>query len=597
MKVIFVSHICVARKITNAYKEIIFSLNPTCSYILGTRKIIYLDFANIYEHELEWKKYFLYNSIVEKIVLKLNEIFFNYNLDYKKKNWLIFNDFSYVIKIWYDTLLFHSKILHYIVTKFNPSILEFPNYTNIKIDNDFLIDDNTSIIEKLARENLKIKIHYYLINNEDILIQSKFTFGQPNFYFKIPRIKQKLKNIFQYLKIYYLLKFKKIKHLGIGCDEINYIHDNNRIINFEYLSVTKNNKLSKQFILEIYKILNSHKFFKFKNIKFLFFFIKLIESIYLKTEFYLKEYKYLNKLINKNNLKTFVFQTMSPFYYPVFIFRKIAQEKKIRIINWVHGGYFTYSNPGYDVVDYKFSHNHIGYGKYLIKLLKNKKININLINKKKFNVDYVGSFKFDDLHYKNYHSYNKKKKITFFIGCQMNMNQFYYGYNRKNACTSIWREQVDIIKILYRFSNKYEIIIKDYPSGSKHLWKNIIKTEFKNNITYVSGEKNIVEIFKESDLNIFPWVSTTFFESLYYDADVFLYDEDLYEGPFINKFNKELVWSKNIMYFKRKLLNYLIKGKFYKTDKSILRDYFINYNMDNESKRKRFFSIIDNLKQ
>ena len=91
------------------------------------------------------------------------------------------------------------------------------------------------------------------------------------------------------------------------------------------------------------------------------------------------------------------------------------------------------------------------------------------------------------------------------------MNHFYYGYNRKDTVTSLWKQQLEILKILNYFSDEYNIVVKDYPNGYEKLWRNIIKKEFNNKFTYLSNEKKRLEqVFSESDLNIFPWVSTTF---------------------------------------------------------------------------------------
>ena len=81
----------------------------------------------------------------------------------------------------------------------------------------------------------------------------------------------------------------------------------------------------------------------------------------------MKYSKFVKKKIQSNYFSKYV-----TIFYPVFIFRKIAQDFKIPYITWVHGGYFTNSNPGYDVVDFKLCKNHIGYGKYLTELVNSK---------------------------------------------------------------------------------------------------------------------------------------------------------------------------------------------------------------------------------
>ena len=45
-----------------------------------------------------------------------------------------------------------------------------------------------------------------------------------------------------------------------------------------------------------------------------------------------------------------------------------------------------------------------------------------------------------------------------------------------------------------------------------------------------------------SDLNIVPWVSTTFFEALYFDADIFVIEEDIFERPLEDDLKGEIFY-------------------------------------------------------
>ena len=173
------------------------------------------------------------------------------------------------------------------------------------------------------------------------------------------------------------------------------------------------------------------------------------------------------------------------------------------------------------------------------------------------------------------------------------MNHFYYGNNRKDTVTSLWRQQLEILKTLNHFSDQYNIVVKDYPNGFEKLWKNIVKKEFNNKFTYISNEKRMEQVFSESDLNIFPWVSTTFFESLYYESDIFLYDEDLFTEPFKKNLNNEIIWSTNLNEFKDKIFNYLKIGTFKKLNKTKSRNYFINYEEKYDTKINNLKKVLD----
>ena len=594
MKIVFVDEHWQLDNLNS--KDIIFSLKPDCSYLLEKKNIKFFDYLDFYNHELEWNNYYSHNVIIEKIVKTINLNFFNYSQNYKNLNWRIFNDFSYIIKIWYDTLLFHTKILNKIVSDFQPTEFEFSKKTDLIIDNDYLIDESVNIIELLANYNLKIKISY---SNKKKKIEKKknfFSFGQPKYLKNIPKSLLIWKNFINSLKLKYLLKYKKIDYLAIGCDEIfsDKIFKSNFIFNIFPEKDAKNNKVDTDFLLTTKKLLNNLEVFKFGQINFYFIFEEIIKFISCRIEFFYSEYKKFDKYIENKNIKKFIFQSMAPFYYPIFIFRLLAQIKNIPFFTWVHGGYFALSNPGYDFVDYKFCENHIGYGKYLIDLVNERKTSIRKMNNKQYNVNYVGSLRFDRMHKISKHTINKKKKIiTFYIGSYTNMNHFYYGYNRKDAITSLWRQQLEILKTLNYFVDEYSIVVKDYPNGFEKLWKNIIKKEFNNKFTYISNEKRLEQVLSESDLNIFPWVSTTFFEALYYESDIFLYEEDLFTDPFKKNFNNEILWSTNLNEFKDKIFDYLQKRNFKKLTKIKSRYYFINYNEKYDTKINNLKKILD----
>ena len=136
----------------------------------------------------------------------------------------------------------------------------------------------------------------------------------------------------------------------------------------------------------------------------------------------------------------------------------------------------------------------------------------------------------------------------------------------------------EILLLLKEYQNKYNIIFKDYPYGYSNLWKKILKDINANKITYISHSETVNNLLRLSDLNILPWVSTTFFEALYFEADIFLLEEDLFDEPFKNKLNKEIFWFKNAEKFKSNLKKYLDEGKFYQCTKQESKKYFLNLN-------------------
>ena len=62
----------------------------------------------------------------------------------------------------------------------------------------------------------------------------------------------------------------------------------------------------------------------------------------------------------------------------------------------------------------------------------------------------------------------------------------------------------------------------------------------------MSHEHTVNDLLRISDLNILPWGSTTFFEALYFDADIFVIEEDIFEKPFEKQLKDEIDFSNSI---------------------------------------------------
>ncbi len=300
MNIIFIDKLWQIEQLENYSKKIIVSLKPNCSYILERKNIEYIDYSSLYNHQYEWKNYVNYNSNIETIVKNLGKYFFEVKSNYKFLNWNLFDDFSYIIKIWYDTLFFHSKFLEQIISKYNPDVLEFSSKTSIGINEEGLIDDSVNIIEHLAKSNLKIKIVY----NKNIRLEKsnvqKFSFGQPKYFFKKIEFLGKLKKIFNRFYTIYILKFKKIDYLAIGCDEISFFN------NFKKLYIKNIYPEKKEQIVSnennfssIINIILKNNFLNYEKINFSFFFIEILNYIYSRSDFYYNEYIFYNNLIKK----------------------------------------------------------------------------------------------------------------------------------------------------------------------------------------------------------------------------------------------------------------------------------------------------------
>ena len=89
---------------------------------------------------------------------------------------------------------------------------------------------------------------------------------------------------------------------------------------------------------------------------------------------------------------------------------------------------------------------------------------------------------------------------------------------------------------------------------------------------------------------ILPNMSSTFFDALYFDADIFVVEEDIFEKPFKELLKNEIFYFKDNKQLIIQLEKYLEEGKFYKRNKKNSRNYFLNFSLN-------LISIFNNLMQ
>ena len=577
-------------------RDVIVSLDPESSYILKINKIPYFETYQFCNHKELWLKYKEITNRSIKITEVLDEALWNTDKRFKDLNWKLFNDYHYALKISFDQLFYYSELISKLVEKFNPSEIIVADTKKILIDDYFLIDTKISVIKYLLKtiENNfnKIKISFVLPDqNEKSLILffgyfKKFGFSIKNL------IKKKIKNIFY--KINFAINYytSRPKYLSVGCYEIlrykklypkeskfflSYYHDNLNKMNFVN-DLTFFNK----FIDYLKSETDFYELLKHKNISFKLIFHEILFKLTKQLDFLINEYYKAKGIINRIKPSCVIFQSATPFYSPNITFRKVCIDYKIPIAVWMHGGYgLTHSLSAYDVSDFRFFKNHITYGPYLDKVIKDEKCVLKKLN---FHENYklfaVGSLRFDydnrNRILNNNLKVTKKHTIVFVSGCQRVRNHFFFGYNREKNESSLWYFHYEILKLLKKYQNKYNIIFKDYPNRFSHLWKRVLKDINATQILFDSNQKTLNNYLRISDLNIFPQISTGFFEALYFDADIFALEEDLFSKHFSQKLNGEMFCFNSEDKFKQELEKYLEMGKFYKCKKKNSKNHLIN---------------------
>ena len=108
------------------------------------------------------------------------------------------------------------------------------------------------------------------------------------------------------------------------------------------------------------------------------------------------------------------------------------------------------------------------------------------------------------------------------------------------------------------------------------MWSQILRDTNIKNAQYISEEKTVPEVLSEADLIILPWFSTTFFESLYTNSDIFLLEKEIIDEFLSNKFTKEIFFYRDEELFLNNLNKYLEQGIFNRKEKKFTKEYFLN---------------------
>ena len=571
--------------------DIIVSLFHETSYLLMSNKIKYFETYEFCDHDELWKKYKDTTKNSLNIAKVLDDTLWEIDERYRKLKWNFFDDYHYALKINYDQLYYYSELIYQIINKHNPSEIWAADSTEVKIKSDCLLPFEISVLKFLLKsveeKNKKIKINYMTdINKKD----DKYIYNNLD---KID-LKTKLSNFINKINFLFNFHFSKPSYISVGCEEISifkklYPRDANKFLSYKHENLD-DNKLKKNLIFfeEFMKRLKSSTNFEelitHRGISFELIFDKILLKLTKRLDFFINEYNNLKKVVKNSKPLSVIFYTMTPFYSPNIVFRKICNDLKIPFVTWTHGGAgLRNSMLHYDATDYRLSNNIISWGVHLKELFKNSTSFLNQLNlQTDIKVFPVGSVKLDN-HYKKYflkkNTLKKTKPVIIFpIESAQQKNIYYFGYNRRHR-VSLWQTDYNILKLLMKYQDRYKIIVKDYPSeiASPNLWKKALRDMNATNATYISNQKSLYNLLNISDLVILSHMGSTFFDALYFDADIFVVDEYIFEQPFEQQLKDEIFYFKDEDKFKSRLEKYLEEGKFYQRSKKKSRNYFLNF--------------------
>ena len=290
----------------------------------------------------------------------------------------------------------------------------------------------------------------------------------------------------------------------------------------------------------------------------------------------LKVYHRMERKLSSGRFDLVVVQTLTPFDFLSIMAHRVAQQKGIELVCWMHGGYGAYySLFSYAMSDFRFGKNHILYGPAVKDVIESEH---SVLRYDGANPQYnccVGGSPYFMKQYAGYERpRNERKTVVLTISGAFNYNQFYFGYDRPNAEFWNWHAQRRLIEALSRFSDQYRIIIKDYPrSVMRDTWEALVES-LGARMEVITTEQPYEDVVMGADVLIYSWVSTSFIEGLLTDADILLYDDSGMSDQSIKLFEDHIVFDQHLERFIYKMCSYLNDGEFYCQNHAPLKSYF-----------------------
>jgi len=577
--------------------EIIISFTPDTNYALERNKINFVDICSYYDWDELWNQYPNYRRKLIQLTNRLDEIVLQIDNNYKNNNLNCFEYLHYLIMTSFDQINFYIYILLRIFEKHQPQKVTCLKTRDMVLNENLLFED--SMIGYLVK-SFKPKFNYvveYMDYTESVPDVNYYQTKYPYIY----RTKIQIKNIIRPIKSWLYNKihdyYKYLWRpdnciLSVSCREINVLRTSLVKQGIDVLCLDKTYPLSKinskyENTEKIINVLRNDDVVRSllvsNEIDYYGIIILQIREMLNNYNYYLSGYKTVKKIFTTRKIRSVIFGTMAPFNaFNIFV-ANLCRENNIPYTCWMHGGYgANYSLYGYTATDYRLAKHHFVYGRAVSKLLESEKCIINILGIHGLKSHIVGTPYFERL-YKNYKKPNNyKKKILLTIGNQISSSSIYFGMNKPYYNYFNWDEHRAIINVLVKYQYKYEIVIKDLPTlNMRDTWEDLLFDLGGGSIKVISHERPYRNVLIESDLHIFTWVSTPFFESLFTDSDIFLLDLSDLTDESKELFEKYICFSSSIDSFVEQLDKYLSEGIFYTQNKANLKDFFIDgYNKE-----------------
>jgi len=573
----------------------VIAMNPSIAYSLKQSGIPFVDARSLYSHEDLWSRYPKTNDLADQLGNRLDQILQDIEPKIATRNLNLFSYLNFPVKKMSDQIYYFIFVLNSYFEKMGSRKIQCVKAINLNQDDCAEIDTDQSLVSHVIgllapKFNLTIQYVDYPIDSESGPQNSSFSFGQPKF---IKPLRASLRKYRSILKN--ITSFSKSNHqnkhvLSLSCREIDSIVKELKphgIIVHRYagaseaLFETGHKYEQSDFVID--EIVNDkllQELVSVDGISYLNLLMSQVRALLDQIDRYIRIHDQCMAEFEKYTFDIGFVQSVAPYYLPNIFFLKYCQEKNIPVSCWMHGGYGAYKSlSGYDITDYRHCKNHALYGNAVKDCITSswKYINVNS-DPAEYLFQATGSPYLNKMyHHLKMPKTTPKKKIVLAIGNYYAYNSFYFGYDRKHAEFCNLESHRAIIEHLCKYSDQYEIIIKDYPhKNNSQIWKSILNTQNTSNIKLVTNEMVYSDIAKSADAIILTWLSTTFIEALHTYADILVFDDSEITETAHQVLDNAFLFDQDLDLFLKKLESYLDKNEFATQDKSRAIEYFVD---------------------
>ena len=552
------------------------ALSPEASYELEKKGIVYKTPSAYVSHddlkELHHSAEEKLNELMEYLDKKIKD----YDGRFKENNMTPFFNSAYKFKVFFDNLLIKTFELNKILKEESPDRVVYYSHIKQPIEDTLLVDNRESVygqvlaysafrngynnLDWVELNSQETKENFFNICKQKLLKQAKVLIKEILLPIlehisnkKISKTKNKIliskaKN-FNYI-------IPHLRKLGIKPIRIN----RRKIKKIKYMASEKLNHWQ-EFMYSIERDCEVSRLCNFEGRNF-FGLLKERFAFFVKTlEGYYRLYMYFSDFLKKEKIYLVLQETYSPHIVGNASLVEAAKKLNIPKACWIHGGSCSFG-PGWPFIDYRFTDYYLVYGnkmkEFIDKTYKDYQMDVRV----------VGCPYIENLN-ERITKKREKKQIVYAIRDYF-YNGHYLGWNdpdyRDDKLWDINRETLDCLR---KFQDRYDVILKLLPRISKNsLFKRYLKDKGFNKVKIIEGEKNIYQLVPGTDLFIFDFISTGFFEASIGEGEIFVYSKANYPEDI-----KEIIKTRAYLYddlnnFLNKLDSYLGKGSFRRSSHS-----------------------------